>query len=50
VPVNKDSVNETDINVLMYCFITHSTTCFDLYDRLQVVTYMYNCRYRIVFE
>jgi hypothetical protein len=33
----QQSVNKTDIYMLIFCFITHTTTCFNLYDHLQVV-------------
>jgi hypothetical protein len=44
-PSAQQSIYKTDINVLKFCFITHTATRFDLQDHLQVVTLMYNRRY-----
>jgi hypothetical protein len=34
------SINKIDINLLIFCFITHTTTSLDPYGHLQVVTQM----------
>jgi hypothetical protein len=36
-PSTQQSVNRTEINVLMFCLVTNTTTCINLYYFLQFV-------------